>query len=365
MSSLTYPAHESILGDQRIISHTIACIGQNEEGRIFNYSGGISFSFIDDNWMFRNKFPLVVTDDMILSDNLLLDSLNKNLKDNDGFLARMYHTIGKQFKNSFGFLYSFDISRYRETYPSFYIDNDNDTSHSDYDKDNVKLQHSLKLTLFSTPRLTMTTLTEYSRNEIVYLRKEMSATNKTERVYRIETSLHTTTDSAKSENKLSETIGVFVKNEEDHFPEFQGDGPPWLRKLYSKFEGMYGIGKKASLECLWNETYTDDGYWHTLEDYYAIETYSLETRVELAALYRFPNNFLVRAGNLLEYIYYWDYNYYEKKYNNTSYLLYLMPFVEIHAFLFNRVYLQARIERYIDPVADDFWEAKSTLNLVF
>lgn len=365
--SVTYPLYEEIIGDERLISHTIAFMIKNEASRIINYNGGISFAFENEDWLFKDfkdTLPIEATEDN-------KDSLVENLKDYEGFYAQMYHTIGKRFKNNFEFVYSFDINRYRKIYPNFYTVG-RDTTRTNNDKDNVDHTHSLDVTLFSSPRMKLAVFGEYTRNETVYLRKERSARNKTGRIYRLETSLYINPEDSTG---LKETIGAFAKNEEYHFPEFNNDPPQLLRKFYSKLYGGWEINDHLMFEGSWNEIYSDDGYWSESEyrntkdsnddnSYYAIESKSVESSIELIGSYQFFNNFTVRIGSLFQYIYYreWDYN--EEKYNKHN-IYYLIPFIEMNAQLFDRAFVNARIERYMDPNADDYWEAVSLINVIF
>lgn len=350
MSSVAYPVHEDIVGDERLMTHTISCMAKNGSAKIINYLGGISFTYENEDWLYKDEVSDTLTENNS-------DSLFMNLQDYKNYNLKMFHTIGREFTNSFGFNYSFIIRGYKKIYPNFYnTDYDTVPVRYVYDNDNVDLNHIIDVTLFSLPRIRVTTLFDYFKNKLVYLRKEMSAYNKAERTYRIEVTCNINPDSSSG---LDGTIGAFAKTEEYHFPEYQENSYPMSRRFYSKLKGRLGINDRMLIEGIWSELYLDDGNYVDSVDILFLESQMLESTVELMSSYQFPNNFMLRIGSLFRYIYRdWQFPLKDRIY-------YMMPFVEMRAIINNRLFINARIERYMDPDADDHWEAFSLFNLMF
>ena len=310
----------------------------------------MSFTYENEDWLYKDDISNELTEDNF-------HSLSMNNQDYKRYNLNMFHTIGREFTNSFGFSYSFIIRGHKINYPNFY-NTDYDTVPVRYgeDNDNVDLNHIIDGTLISLPRIRVTTLFDYFKNKLVYLRKEMSAYNKSERTYRIEVTCNINPDSGTG---LDGTIGVFAKTEEYHFPEHQENDYPMSRRFYSRFKGRLGINDRMLIQGIWSELYLDDGNYVDSVDILFLESQALESTIELMSSYRFTNNYMLRIGSLFRYIYRdWQF-----AWKNRIY--YMMPFMEMRAIITNRIFLNARIERYMDPDADDHWEAFSLFNIMF
>lgn len=350
LSSVSYPTFEEIVGDERLLTHTISLMAHNDNAKFMNYRGGISFALEDEDWLYKDELSTKATEDN-------KDSLVKNLQDYERYNLSMFHTVERQFANTFGLNYSFIMRGDKKIYPNFYTTSyDTVPIRYVYDKDNVDLNHLINVTLFSLPRIRVATLFDYFKNKIVYLRKEKSALNKTERTYRIEVTCNINPDSGTG---LDGTFGAFAKTEEYHFPEYQDDDYPMSRRLYSRIKGRLGINDRMRFEGIWSEMYLDDGNYVDSLDTLFLQSQTLESSLELISSYRFPNNFMLRMGSLFRYIYRdWDFIWKDRMY-------YMTPFMEMRAIVSNRIFVNARIERYMDPDADDHWEAFSLFNIMF
>jgi len=353
VNSISYVPAENILGDERIAVHKLAAMVRNDRTDIVDYNGGISFSFEKDDWLYNDDLGT-------RADSANKDSLVKNLQDFDGFNVAMIHAIGKKFSNSFAVDYTFDITRYKRTYPNYYTIDTNARRYAYfYDKDNLTLNHLFNVTFFSLPRVRLLTLFDYYKNRIVYLRKEKSGMNKTERSMRLEPSLRISPDSSIG---FTGTIGALGKWDEYHFPLEYEQGPQSMVRLYSKLEAYKSITNSLKFEGYWSEVFSLYGYFKKLrEDTIELENASLESSVNVSSSYMFQQKIKLQIGSLFRYIYYEDYL--GQDITDVNRIYYMMPFIEVKARLFGNLFISTKIERYIDPEADDFWDAYANLNM--
>ncbi len=359
LASVTYPhSNDKNFQDRfnnKYVTHTVAVTAQNRRKDILVYDGGILFSCEDDDWVYKKEFKNI---EVAKGDSILEDSLRENNNDFKGLYVQMYHRLNKKFTNNMEFNYTFDVNRYKVTYPNFFINTSaNDTIINGNDKDEMNFTHTLNFILLSFPRIRLGIAGEYAKSDKVFLKKMSSSGSYIERGYRVESSLHINPDST---NGLVETFGGFARMGEYYFPEFQQTGPDLFRQYYSRLKGSLTLFNNLLLEGIWNEISTLDGeYVDSTNRVNPVLRYK-ESSVELNCSYRFPNNFIVQTGSLFRYIYY-----YYNSFSDSRVKKVMMPYLDIKAFLFNRLFIHARIERYIDPGRDDFWKAVSSLNLVF
>ncbi len=358
LSSETFPQGQENLFNERFMKHTIALMAHNKGTDFIIYRCGIKFSFENEDWLYKHDFDNVF--DTSITRLPLKDSLEMNINDFKGFEAGMYHFFNKKLKNNMEFTYSFTINRYKVTYPYFFViekdSEKDDTTEINEDKDEAYSRHLFNVTLFSLPRLKLDILADYSKNDDVKLKKEKSSGNFTERVYRFESTFYLNTDSS---NGLSETFGAFSRMSEYHYPEFYPEGPPLFRQYYSRLRGWFHIGEKMAVEAIWNDIATVNGLVDSTNTLRPELRYK-ESSLDLKFSYSFPNNLIMQSGCFFRYI-----KYYTNVYNDIEIDKSLWPYIELKACLFNRLLLHARLERYINPVRDDFWKGLSTLNWMF
>ncbi len=358
LSSVTFPPGEDVRFNERFIKHSVALMARNNRPDLFVYRGGIQFEFEDEDWVFNHEFKKKYEDTLL--GNVLRDSLKMNTNDFKGFRAGMYHHFNKKLDNNMEFTYTFNIDRYKVTYPFYFIKTSesqkNDITELNNDKDEAFARHVFEVTLFSLPRIKLDLLADYSKNDRVNLKKERSYNNFTERVYRFESTLFINPDSSKG---FTETFGAFSRMSEYHYPEFHDKGPPLFRQYYSQLRGWISFKEKIKIEAIWNDIATVNGlvdFNHILRP----ELRYKESSLDLNFSNSFPNHFITQTGCLFRYI-----KYYTNIYNDIRIDKSLWPYIGIKAFIFNKLMFNARLERYINPEKDDFWKGLSTLNWVF
>ncbi|MBD3391275.1 MAG: hypothetical protein GF418_04395 [Chitinivibrionales bacterium] len=376
LSTLAYP---SFLGDVQRTDHTIVAMLESAETFFLDYAGGIQFDFVEEDWMYRFSVPLEArrwaSPDGDTVDNL--DTLDKNLLDNDELVTAMSHRVGKYLDNGLGLTYTFEIRRNQISYPNFYYqdtDTAQDTVRSVEDADRIRHRHRLELTLLSRERVRVTLQGEYLKNVTSYVRAEKSDRNKTARLYRIEAGL---AFSPLPMLSFEEAGGAKVNIETFHFPQARpGEFPPYSREFYSNLSGTWHIRRWCALEGLWDAIYRDNGYWDAKEyrdmpsddvpdAFYAIQTKSLETRLELATSLSFRQWLLTRIGAQLHDVY--ERSFREGVYQTADLGIgyEMSPFAEIRVQAADRLLLDARVKRYIDTVADDYWDLSLALQAAF
>lgn len=355
LSSVVYPHYEEILDDERFITHTVSCMVTNDSTRFLTYNGGISLSFKSEDWLFKSKLS-----SFAFEDSTSEDSLKTNLDDSEIFNARMYHTFYKDFNSHFDFLYSFSIEREKKVSPNFYyrisnMDVNNtfaDTSliENNDDVDKVYFLHSLGVSYRISPIIKLSGLGEYGQNQIVFLKKENSSKNKTDKNFRVETSCILNPE---KRTGITETIGAFAKVEEYHFTEqfTQGKLPPpfWSRNFYSKFFGTWEINEVLFFEIFWKENYVDDGFWQWEKNgspnepdsvmVYQPTQKTLESSLKATSVFSYLDKYEIQIGNLLWYSWTktWDGD--DKRYNISDKFI-LSPYIKLDAHIFNTLLIR-------------------------
>jgi|GEM_PF-2803311 len=364
--SVAYP---SLIGDERRSNHQIKFLLATDSSCMVRYSGGIGFSFEKDDWVYQSSVPIQRSSGQ--NDNI--DTLIENLKDNKGVQVEMVHGISTYTSSGLGGGYSFRISSDRKTYPNFYVSN-GDTNRLYDDRDRINQGHMLTATIFSTPPCSIKCSGEYIKNLTSYVRSQKSANNLTERIYRFTVAMIVI-----PLEKLTflETIGADAKVTAYQFPSFHTSSPPpYARKFFSRFGGVWFLRDAWQVNWLWEEVYLDNGYWEGAQyrdsslgyittDYYAIANKSLDSKIEISTDFMIKTNVRVKAGSLFRDIYY-------RVYKNRAYTVesfnegYSMtPFVEVRGRMSQYSSVMARVKRYMDTIADDYWDIALMLSVGF
>lgn len=388
-NSNSYPTPDRLLADNQNTKNIVFATLITDSGWFFDYNAGIQFTFEKEDWLYKEYFK---TGTKKTSQNS--DSLVENNKDFNGFHAKMFHFIGKSFTNGMNISYSVNLERYQKIFTEFYVwesGNSYDTSTQE-DNDRVNYNHTLNLTLLSKEKITFTGLGQYIRNERVFLRKEKSTQNQTNRIYRLETML----DVTPSENLLiKETIGIVGKNSDYHTPEVHKyDFPSFSRRIYSKMNINIFINT-LKLNIIFNEVYRDNGYWKSHKymndedlsnaNYYAIEQKALETNLELSGTVGLSQFVKLKIGSLFQNTIFWKPDIHnispDQEYiieNKGNYLFRIKPYLKMQALLFDKLTLTAGITCHseLTIINDnnnsnifkgeiDYWEAISLFKMDF
>lgn len=343
-----------ILNDERFTRHTVSCIVDNGDQGFVEYSGGVQFDFDYEDRLYNARLPRKLTGSNE-------DSLRQNLNDYRGFGARMEHTVSKHFGDDVGLDYLFEVRRYEETYPNYYLDEFNDTVRNQYndDRDKVNLRHRFDVALFSSRSFSVTGHGELVKSILSFQRSASSARNSTSRTYKLETDFSWSMIGGRW--VLDETVGAVAKADEYHYPEYAGRFPPYSRRFYSKLEATWRISERWRLEGSWDEVYWDQGYWDgreyrsptsadtTSPDHYAIESKSLDTSVRLAWVCSVPGFLEIEVGSSFRDMFYRQWNPVESRYKvplfDMGYIL--RPYVEADLYLWKRTALQAEVRPYL------------------
>lgn len=369
-ASVSYLPTVTILGDEQSYKHTLSGLVQSYASLI-DYAGGISFQFDNEDHLYKSKIP-----DRPLKTDTNVDTVVENAKDYTGFFVDMYHALNKTFNNGMGFGYVFDINKDHREYPHYFLYPGGKPSVRE-DRDKVNMQHNVEVTFFSSSNFTVSTLFNFIKDMSVFLRKEKSALNQYERIYRLEATFLMNT---KGKMPLKEIVGAVAKTTEYQFPAEHldpQDQPPMSRKFYSYLTGTLNLSRHVSLEGYWNEVFWDYGSWISEEyinainpssakNYYAIESKSFESSIEGGMNISFTDYTKLRFGSLIQYIYYWDWSFeqHPPAYKRTDKFV-IFPYIQLQGILFENVQVGSKVRYYKAKNAEDYWEMNSTISIGF
>ncbi len=351
LSTIKYSPSSEVLGDLSIGKNTVSALIANNMFKTWKYNGGISVMFEEEDHLHKADLPQVLA----LSEED--DSLIVNSNDFTGFYSDMFHFLEYTFKNDIKLRYNFNIGKHHKEYPNYYTLSGRTFGGNDNDRVNYK--HLLELTLFSLPDFSAIVLGEYIKDMNIFLKKENSANNRRDWIYHLEMTFLL---NRRGSIPLKESIGIIARTARYDYPEFQNNRlPPMSRSFYSRLNGMWHINDLWNLEGYLNGIYHDDGFINWGNNVYNISDRKIEISGE-AGINRFiAENFIVKFGSLGQILYYLDFNY-----NTTrDYRIVLFPFVEIKAFIFNKLSLNSSIRYSRVKNGDDYWEAFSYLNINF
>jgi hypothetical protein len=299
------------------------------------------------------------------SDSSNIDSLNVKINDYNGYKAVMDHGLSVVLPGGTGFQYTFSISRYAQTYPLYYLLGQ-DTVRNYDDNDWIVQDHHLDATVFSHKSEKIILSGEYSSNLRYYLKSQRSADNATDELYRAGISLMG--DLAKKV-RLEEDAQMEAKQTTYEFPIVQARSQnysSYSRRFTSKLGMSWNYSNKDTLRALWSEIYSDQGYWYnsayndttpvTPGNYYAIlsKTWNHSLTLEISRSLR--EYLTLTMGSSLQNIY--ELGFKSRGYvpNRAMIKFVTAPFIKLTSTMNEHLRVNISLRRYIDTIADDYWD---------
>jgi hypothetical protein len=354
LSTIKYAPNSEVLGDLLVGRNTVSAFVRNNSSKALAYSGGISVMFEDEDHLYKADLPKSIESSDI---NDLNDSLLNNSEDFSGYYSDMFHFLEYTFQNDMKLRYNFNIGKHHKESPNNYRVSGRTFGGNDNDRVNYK--HLLEFTLVSRPNFSTIVLGEYIKDMNIFLKSEKSANNRRDWIYHVKATFLINTQ---GKIPLKESIGIIARTARYDYPEFQDLRlPPMSRNFYSRLNGIWYINELWNAEGYLNGIYHDDGYINWDNNIYNISDRRIEISGE-AKVNRFLNdNFIIKFGSLGQILYYLDYDY-----NSTeNYRIVLFPFVEMSAFIFNKLSLNTKIRYARVKNGNEYWEAFSYFNINF
>jgi hypothetical protein len=198
------------------------------------------------------------------------------------------------------------------------------------------------------------------------LRADRSGDNYTRNSYRV----GTTFGYKPSERLvLAENIVADAEIEEYLYTQnHQNDPPPYQRRIFSVFTGLWKPADVWEIKGRWNQSYYDNGKWYGREyrdtgrvDYYAIESKTIDYSFELSLAHVRPTS-RFEGGCLVQNIY--EQQFVDSSYENVNRGIgySIEPFVEI-LLKHRHIALKARVARLINTQAQDKWAIRNNWDI--
>lgn len=248
-----YPDQPTDLLDRRNTQSSFALALSSDDGAPLVYEGGLGFSFEQET-----KLPGIQFSGILTSNNT--DSLKIHNNDYNGYSAAFKQKIGKYFQSGAGGAYTFSISRATRRYPNFFksgLDTIRNTSENHW----LDQVHSISIIPYSSDAVSAEFTGEYEQSHLIYLKKEHSASNTKNSIYRLGLSL-----SVKPHANLlvTDQIATDVKMSAADFPMINPNNFrsnfPYGRTASNTLGSTFDILPWATLLFQNNETFWDEGY---------------------------------------------------------------------------------------------------------
>ncbi|MFW5959655.1 MAG: hypothetical protein ACOCSE_00890, partial [Chitinivibrionales bacterium] len=341
--------------EQSIQRHTFFGILRTDTSFLFDYKGRMRFDIEKEDRLFRSDFPKSYAD--IGEEETPYDSLNENLNDININTAEMDHSVGKEFSNGLFLSYLYGVKRESWEYPSFYFTG-SDTVENNRDKDKVLQIHTASVSIPYKVIDSLVLRAKYRKNIKSYRRKEKSARNSTEKVYRLETDMAMC---LAEELYLNTEASMMAAVTSYHFPDFHiGDPPSYSRNFYFKVSASWIVKAWLRLNTGYIINYSDDGYWNGAEyrrnisskkdEYYAVESKTTRTKLSFSGDFTMKQNLRISVGGSFQDVYYRMWDSFSRSYVaenfNSGYVT--EPYIEFSVPRDKGGYFAGRICRHID-----------------
>lgn len=250
--SKKYPWDPSILDDvKRRTTNALQVLLRTEEGFLFDYSGGIRFSWEFEDWLY-DRTPDTLAE------------YSKNTNDVRTFRAEMVHRVSKLFPNGVGAAYAYAVSRNSRTYPvhdTARVDGVQRVFQNTGDHDEIIQRHDAQVMFYVSPRCSLDVFGGGASHLSHYLRGERSLSNMKNRMYKVgaRACVYPLT-----RLRVDQTFGGKVEVGEYEYASYHADPsdpPPYSRQFYSRLNLECRLAPRVALKSSWNEMYDDDGYW--------------------------------------------------------------------------------------------------------
>jgi hypothetical protein len=367
--SIEYPSSQAnMLSDRQNAVHSVNAMVSTEESFPLLYYGGMSVSWEKEDKLFKSAFG-----DTVNAAGSNTDSLRINNNDFVGFRAVMSHLLLLPLFKSGSLNYALDISRYSRTYPNFYRSG-SDTVRNVDDNDWIVTRHYAEFTPASGPRGNVRLTGEYSINQRSYVRREKSADNSIDYLYRLGMSgVLVPHERLKIEGsalaEAKKTVYTFAQQrismQLDPYP------PPYSRRFSTRLSLDWNITSALTFKTEWGELYWDGGRWvdyryvdstmlakdsslANLHAYFGIERKSWDHSLRGSFILSIPGAVDCEAGAAFEDIYYQQFKGDAFVLDNLGSGYKLIPFATMTSVLNSRFKIRLKFTRHIDTVAEDY-----------
>ncbi|MBN1130544.1 MAG: hypothetical protein JXA71_16245 [Chitinispirillaceae bacterium] len=368
-NSVRYPNIQSVLSDVRQRIRSLNFQLRTKEALPVLYSGGITFSWGNEEWLFGNDLSLLASARTRTSRQV--DSLRVKLNDHDKYKAVMDNHLGITLPK--GILLKYTLSAFRDsrTYTFSYIEDTERVRNSD-DNDRITFNHHAGIAVTSFHGLDAELYGEYSLYTLNYIQKERSGDNYSEDGYRVGLNcVYRPSERFSIDERITADAEITdYLYKQAHREPF--DPPPYLRRLTSILTSVWQVSDGWELRGRWLENAYDKGRWYGREyrnndslreknDYYAVETKTIDYTVELScAMVR--KAYRVEGGGLVRDIFEQRFNGADYEVNDLGIGYIIEPFVTFHLAV-GRFLLRGRITRMINTEASDRWEARKNWDI--
>jgi hypothetical protein len=338
------------------------------DGTRIIYNGGIKFALGSEEWLFGKDLSTIASADYsryhVLS-KIQLDSLNAKLGNYDKFIVNADNYIGIPLPDSMLLEYKLSAFRDSKTY-TFSYRNGADTVRNDNDNDRITINNHCGFKVQNFKAFNFELFGELSEYILNNLRADRSGDNYTRNSYRV----GTTFGYKPSERLvLAENIVADAEIEEYLYTQnHQNDPPPYQRRIFSVFTGLWKPADVWEIKGRWNQSYYDNGKWYGREyrdtgrvDYYAIESKTIDYSFELSLAHVRPTS-RFEGGCLVQNIY--EQQFVDSSYENVNRGIgySIEPFVEI-LLKHRHIALKARVARLINTQAQDKWAIRNNWDI--
>jgi hypothetical protein len=372
--SMALPSSSTLTSDRSHRDNALTMALASDSLPHINYSGSLRIDWEKEEKLGGKNIDMVMNGDSLHNDSMLV-----KIHDYNGYRAKMAHAVSMYSRKGMGFKYIFEISRYSQTYPLQYTDENDSVIRDHSDNDWIVQNHQIDATVFACKKVKIITSGEYTSNLRFYLDSTRSVNNVTDHSYKTGVSVFfdPVADVSIEENSFAE-----AKKTDFEYPELQAENqnyPPYSRRFTSRLGLNWNCSSKLTLRCDWNEIYSDQGYWYDSEyssdttdtvsvnvkKYYAIVTKTWEHDITASAKYSFGNNLMLEAGSTLKNIYETDYK--NKKYTpNDDMIKYIViPYINVCSAMNEHLKVNFKLRRYIDTIADDYWDFSFLFSVSF
>jgi hypothetical protein len=367
--------YKGMAGNRKTSENAVNVLCKTDTLFPVSYSGGIRIGWEREE---KNSFYSYDTNGSMTSRTAGTNQ-SISLYDYTAYRIAMLNSVAKYLPNGIGVSYIFDMSRYSEDYPNYYISNKR-IVRSGLDKDIINNRHKITLVPIPSSWGKSSLYFEYSKNTVNFIKKEMSGNSTIDNFYR----LGGEGDFVVFEKcSLSEAMSLDAKVRRYAFPETKiGKPPSYSRKWSSSTFFDVAATGWLTFKTEWQETYWDYGTWNGKEyidtttlpsseeaaayqEYYAIIDKAWEHGVKVSAAIRLFDGCIVNAGCSYLYRDIRNYDVVLKQYTPRSNAGHLVsPFASAFYQAGPQLVFQADFKRTFD-VIDKFWDIHVSLNGVF
>ncbi len=290
--STNYPSQPELLDNFKAVKNSLIFQLATGEKKVLTYSGGLSVSWEDGDWMYNET-----------KDNIENDSSKKkqatNLGDYKQYNALSDHDLLLRLPHGFAINYQLHALRDSKRYPYSYV-RQGEKVVNENEGDHVHIVHHGGLLHEIKDRTFMEFYGESIKDYLYYYRKARSGDSEIRDEYKIGFN----TEMAFGSLQIGENVFAEAEKSDYKFKEIHKgalfDPPEYSRKISSLMIAQWFINKQWVITGKWNETYYDNGKWYgkaysdTIvkigKEFYAIENKSNDYSLQILTSYMMKNN---------------------------------------------------------------------------